>query len=412
MKKLSKAGKAVAIAGASLFITAAAGAGYYLNSPSNLVSIDVNPSIELHTNRLGYVVSIDPVNSDAEQLMAGYQLTDRDLESVIQDIVDRMIFSGYLVSPTTNQILVSADENTSTDLLNRVDTAFNDYLQEKQLDVAVLDQTVDMNSDNLASAHQNDVSVGKMAIIDKLTENDRNVTAQDLADYSVKELISLAISQGISLEDLISNYNEALSNAALTPTDAPTAVPTATPTDSPTAAPTAAVDAVPSVTPAADGTTATTVDNNKTSSITVTVDAVSSATMNTNKNDNNTDNKVDANHNKTEQKKVKSTATSAKGDASVKDSNNEDSSTLDSQGNSDYENQDTENVDSEDANDNEDSNKAEYEADDQGENNQDASYDSSDNENDSKDSSYSNSNYTNNNHSEDSNQEGDQGGDD
>jgi hypothetical protein len=45
----------------------------YFTLPSNYISLDVNPSIEIQTNRLNQVVSINPVNEDAKQVMAGYQ---------------------------------------------------------------------------------------------------------------------------------------------------------------------------------------------------------------------------------------------------------------------------------------------------------------------------------------------------
>lgn len=207
MKKLGKTGKAIAIGGISLFITAAAGMGLYLNAPSNMFSIDVNPSIELHTNRLGYVVSVDPVNEDAKLIMAGYQLNDRDLETVIEDIVDRMILNGYLISEDTNQILITADEDISTDFMDKVDTLLTEYLQEMQFDVSVLDQLIDMNAESIEAAHDYEISVGKMAIIEKLLSENPNISLEDLVDESIKQLMQLAEEQGISPDNLITNYN-------------------------------------------------------------------------------------------------------------------------------------------------------------------------------------------------------------
>ena len=76
----------------------AAGALYfYLTTPVNFLAIDLNPSIEIQTNRLDKVVSLKASNADAKKLLEGYKLTDRDLDDVIEDLVDRMIYFLSLI---------------------------------------------------------------------------------------------------------------------------------------------------------------------------------------------------------------------------------------------------------------------------------------------------------------------------
>ena len=245
---LLKQKKSLLLAAVALFVLFGAGIGYYLLSPSSMFAIDVNPSIEIHTNRLGEVVSIDPVNEDAVQLMTGYQLTDKNLETVIHDIVDRMILNGYLVNDKTDAILLSADQNSNSDgLLGKVQTAFNNYLQEKQLAVDVLEQKVDMDNGNVKEAHANNVSVGKMALIDQLTANNSDATTADFTDDTVKELVQYAIDHNISLGDIMKGYHAAAAQTVQTvqtsqtsqtvQTAATDAVTSATVTPTPSAAP-------------------------------------------------------------------------------------------------------------------------------------------------------------------------------
>jgi hypothetical protein len=189
------------------------GVGFYLKAPNSMIAIDINPSIELHTNRLNQVVSINPVNEDAVQLMAGYQLKDRDLEDVIEDIVDRMILGGYLITGQENQILITGDDtNTSVELLSKVNTAISAYLQQKQLQAELLQQRIEISDADEEIAHDNDVSAGKMAIINKLLENNNGLTTEELASASIKELVQLSIDYNISLEDLIDNYSDVMEN--------------------------------------------------------------------------------------------------------------------------------------------------------------------------------------------------------
>ncbi|HWT27814.1 MAG TPA: hypothetical protein VN131_07730, partial [Mobilitalea sp.] len=70
---------------AALLVTGA-GMYIYLKAPSNLVALDVNPSIEIHTNRLNEVTAVTPINGDAAKLLADYQFQDSSLQSVIDEI--------------------------------------------------------------------------------------------------------------------------------------------------------------------------------------------------------------------------------------------------------------------------------------------------------------------------------------
>lgn len=184
------------------------GAYVYLTSPSNLISLDVNPSIEIHTNRLNHVVSINPINDDAKQLMAGYELADRNLESVIKDIVDRMILGGYISSGLENKILVTVDDsNASSNLLESINNTINTYMQEKQVSTDVLKQNLSISVAETQTAHENEVSAGKMAIINRLLENKSSLTTEELAHSSIKTLMQLASDNNIDMEDLIQNYS-------------------------------------------------------------------------------------------------------------------------------------------------------------------------------------------------------------
>ena len=205
----------IGIIAALLFI--GAGVGFYMYAPSNMIALDINPSIEIHTNRLNRVISINPVNEDAIRLMAGYHLDDRDLDTVIEDIVDRMIFNDYLIEGQENKILITSDDtNTSDELLSRVNSVIASYLKEKQMKVQLLQQNLVVTEDEEEVAHANNVSAGKMAIIEKLLENSNGLTAEELASTSIKELIQFSIDQNISLEDLIeSNQIDALSSATI-----------------------------------------------------------------------------------------------------------------------------------------------------------------------------------------------------
>lgn len=48
--------------------------------------MDVNPSIELKTNRLSKVVEVTPLNKDAEELLQNFEMKNNDVEIVVRDL--------------------------------------------------------------------------------------------------------------------------------------------------------------------------------------------------------------------------------------------------------------------------------------------------------------------------------------
>jgi hypothetical protein len=177
-------------------------AGVYYLSPSNYFSLDVNPSIELRTNRLNQVVAINPINADAQEIMKGYELTDKNLETVIKNIIDRMILFGYLSPEQDNKILVTTDDNNSINVLSdEVNSIITGYLKERQLVGESIQQTVSTTEDEIQAAYAYNSSVGKMRLIEKLTENDSSLKSEDLAGMRISDLFAMAAQRGITLTD-------------------------------------------------------------------------------------------------------------------------------------------------------------------------------------------------------------------
>ncbi len=174
----------------------------YLTVPSNYISLDVNPSIEIQTNRLGQVVSIKPVNEDAKQVMAGYQLTDKNLEVVIKNIVDRMILNGYLAPDKDNQVLISMENNADAELKKNLDAVISAYLEEKQLNATLLHQNVELDINAIKAAQENNISAGKMELISELVQGDPTLSIEELSTERISDLIEFLETIDIRRDDL------------------------------------------------------------------------------------------------------------------------------------------------------------------------------------------------------------------
>ncbi|WP_418667008.1 hypothetical protein [Allofournierella sp.] len=200
MLKNIKTHKTLAICLVGAALTACAGCAGWLLAPSQRIDLDVNPSIELVTNRLERVVDIRAMNPDAQTLLKGYAPVDRDLEDVVEELVKRMMEQGYLGRDKANDVLITVDDSTaSPQVLDQVSRAVAGALERGQLNAAVHSQTVELK-DYDAAARQLGVSAGRMAVIDRLAQGDGSLTPADLAETRVSDLLAYAQEKGIPLE--------------------------------------------------------------------------------------------------------------------------------------------------------------------------------------------------------------------
>ncbi len=161
--------------------------------PVNTLTLDINPSIQVTTNRLDRVVSIEPLNQDAKELLEDFTLRDKDLDSVINDLTDLMILTGHIAGGQDNMVMITVkDDNVDPQLLNRVNQMIAAYLQNKQIEATIFNQSISYTNAQVKTAEQYDVSPGKMQLIQKLISKDEKLSIDALTSISLRELLAIA----------------------------------------------------------------------------------------------------------------------------------------------------------------------------------------------------------------------------
>ena len=192
----------ISLAVALAAIAAALFAAAYLLLPSGYLGIDVNPSIEIQTNRLGKVTGVQAANEDAAQLLYGYRISDDDLDDVVEDLVDLMILKGYITAGGPNDVLITVGSDAvSQDVLNWVNQRIAKYLATRQLSANVMGQQVALDGSLRQSADAAGVSAGRMALIERLL-NGGALTRDELAQMTVADLLEYARANNIPLDIL------------------------------------------------------------------------------------------------------------------------------------------------------------------------------------------------------------------
>lgn len=181
---------------AAVFVLLIAGVFLYKNFTGSdaaaLVSIDVNPSIELEVDADERIISARALNDDGKKVLSGMKLEGTDLNTGVNAIVGSMLKNGY-IDELRNSVLVSVSGDGSIDtaaleakLMQEVSSALDGA-------GAVVAQNLDdIDDDTRRLAERYGISVGKAAFIEKIIELNPTLKVEELAPLSINELCLLA----------------------------------------------------------------------------------------------------------------------------------------------------------------------------------------------------------------------------
>lgn len=181
---------------AAVFVLLIAGVFLYKNFTGSdaaaLVSIDVNPSIELEVDADERIISARALNDDGKKVLSGMKLEGTDLNTGVNAIVGSMLKNGY-IDELRNSVLVSVSGDGSIDtaaleakLMQEVSSALDGA-------GAVIAQNLDdIDDDTRRLAERYGISVGKAAFIEKIIELNPTLKVEELAPLSINELCLLA----------------------------------------------------------------------------------------------------------------------------------------------------------------------------------------------------------------------------
>lgn len=179
-----------------IIILAIAIMGVVATQPANSLTMDVNPSIEIVTNRLDRVVEINPLNDDARELLKSFNPKDKNLERTVNDLVDLMILTGHIRGGEDNFVMITvADNSVDGRLVNKVNRAIQAMLENKQIEATVLNQAI-------ASSDRGVNQTGVQLAAQRIQQLDGGLTAEEIESMTVKELIQYSNEQGIAIESL------------------------------------------------------------------------------------------------------------------------------------------------------------------------------------------------------------------
>ena len=203
-----------AVAAVLVLIIAGVFAVKNLGAPSDtlaaVVSLDVNPSIELNVDKDEKIISAKGLNDDGRRVLGDMELEGSSLEVAVNAVIGSMLKNGYL-DDMANSILVSVSGVNGYDA-DKLRSTLADDVNRQLENCSVLSQDVsNADSDTVKLADKYGITVGKAALIRQIVAADSRHSFEELAPLSINELNLIA--DGKTLSGIASDGAAASSKA-------------------------------------------------------------------------------------------------------------------------------------------------------------------------------------------------------
>lgn len=189
-----------------LILTGIFGVQFYQTNYSvdSIVSLDVNPSIEIKTNQKEQVLAVNALNEDAKIVIGEMSFKGCSLDVAVNALIGSMLRNGYL-NEAANSILISVcgDNSEKTAALQeKLADEISTMLQTDAFSGAVLSQTVLPDSELQALADSYQISLGRVQLIQKFINKNPQYSFEELAGLTINELNLLSKKNGFTLEEV------------------------------------------------------------------------------------------------------------------------------------------------------------------------------------------------------------------
>ncbi len=173
---------------------------------ASLISLDVNPSIEIQVNRKEQVLAVNARNDDAKIVVGDMDFKGSNLDVTINALIGSMLRNGYL-NEMANSILVSVDNQDpikGAELQERLAAEINEVLQTGTFNGAVLSQTISADPSLRSLADTYGITLGKAQLIQQIINQNTFYSFEDLVPLSINELNLISESGNLKLANVSS----------------------------------------------------------------------------------------------------------------------------------------------------------------------------------------------------------------
>ncbi len=158
-----------------------------ISKPVTVISLDVNPSIELKLRGSGRVAQAKALNEDAQKLLEGMELEGTDKNTAVNAIIGSMVRAGYLNS-LSNSVLVTVEGKNASGIEKEIMEIIEGALSKSIDGGAVVGQELAAGSEAEELAQKHGISRGKAQLVLEVARLNPMLVPDELAKLSINEL--------------------------------------------------------------------------------------------------------------------------------------------------------------------------------------------------------------------------------
>lgn len=150
-----------------------------------VISLDINPSIELELNKSGEVIRVKGFNPEAEELLSSIQIKGLSYDRAIDAILNQAMLLGYTIDQHSVLIAVAPIKEQIEGLISDIENHLAIYTAQLDAEVKIGDQNSYTNEKN------RNLSLGRNLLSNEnpnIDENDmKNMKIKDIFEYIEKD---------------------------------------------------------------------------------------------------------------------------------------------------------------------------------------------------------------------------------
>lgn len=155
--------------------------GYrYYFKPVSVISIDINPSLELDVNRFDRIVAVKEYNKEGEDLAESLEIMFLNYTDALEQILENKSVQAYLSQDETMSIVVTGEDETKTR------TVYDNI--EKCTAEQENTHCYHADSQQLAEAHEAGLSYGKYMAYLELLKLDPDIMPEEIQGMTMREI--------------------------------------------------------------------------------------------------------------------------------------------------------------------------------------------------------------------------------
>ena len=156
----------------------------------SIVSLDVNPSIELLINNEERIIEANPLNEDAKIVIGKMNFKGSDLSLAVNAIIGSMVRNGY-IDEISNAILITVDDDDQkkgAKLEKKLADEIGEILIGEGFEGAVISQTIKKDKKIAKLAEEYGITSGKAQLIKQIINKNSKYSFTDLASLPINQL--------------------------------------------------------------------------------------------------------------------------------------------------------------------------------------------------------------------------------